>query len=253
MFNKREVAQCLFTAVRKSFAAQKKKDGIDRGISLIFHSDGKGLSYHPHIHCLVSIGGLTKKQQWVERSFSYNDIESTYRSVLKKELVKLVKSKDFRNPPGMDCLKEIFSLHDKSFRIFQSQVYKSGEGVLSYLSKSIKSGPITEDDILEYNDKEVILKCRDSKETVTLKVEEFILRYLNHIPPKKFMVVRNLGLYANTNANKTKEYKRGLGIEIDEGEYQIPKLVCPKCGKQVVRVEGMSKKKLNQCCLEKCA
>lgn len=255
MFNKKQVAACLFAAVKKGFAVQRKNDGIQRGILSIFHSSGKGLSYHPHIHCLVSMGGFTKEQEWLEKSFSYNAIESVYRKELQKELVKLVKSKCFRNPPELDCVKEILSLDDKSFRIFQSEVYKTGEGVLSYLSKKLKNGPITENDILDYNDKEVILKYREGKEqeTITLKVEDFIIRYLNHIPPKGFMIVRNLGLYSSKKANQTKEYKKELGIEIDESEYKIPKLVCPKCGKQVVPVEGMNKKKLKKFCLKKCA
>lgn len=255
MYNKKEVAGCLFKAVRKSFNTCRKNDRIKRGILSIFHSDGRGLSYHPHIHCLVSIGGLTKEQEWIEKRYSYNDIESAYREELKKELLTLVKGESFRNPPDMDCVKEILSLDDKSWRIFQTQVYDTGEGVLAYLSKNIKSGPITENDIVEYNENEVILKYREgkNKEKITLKTEEFILRYLNHIPPKGFMVVRNLGLYSNSKSEETKEYKRGLGIEIDESEFEIPKLVCPKCGKQVVPVVGMSKKKLKKFCLKKCA
>lgn len=255
LFNKRKIANCMFSSVKKSFAKYRKKDRLERGIHLVFHSSGKGLSYHPHIHCLVTGGGFTKERQWVEKSFAYSKIENTYREELKKELINLVKSEGFYNPSGMDCIKEILTLKDKEWRIFQSEVYKTGEGVLAYLSKSIKSGPITEKDILDFNDKEVILQYGEGKEKeiIKLKVEDFIIRYLNHIPPKQFMIVRNLGLYSSRKVNSTKAYKKELGIEIDERKYEIPKRVCPDCGKQVVPVVGMGKKKLKEYCLGKCA
>jgi hypothetical protein len=251
LYNKREVANCLFNAVKKSFEKYRKIDGLERGILLTFHSNGKGLSYHPHVHCLVTGGGFTQQQKWVEKSFPYTKIETEYREQLKKDLVALVKSRNFIHPTELDCLKEILTLDDKSWRIFQSEVYKTGEGVLSYLSKSLKSGPVTEDEILEYNDKEVTLKY--GEETIKLQIKDFIFRYLNHIPPKGFVAVRNLGLYSNKKTEETKEYKRKLGIEIDEREWELPKMVCPKCGRQVVPVDAIDKKKLKKYFSKKCA
>lgn len=255
LYNKREISNCLFKAVKKSFEKLRKRDGLKRGIFLTFHSNGKGLSYHPHIHCLVTGGGLTNQKEWVDKSFSYNDIEAEYREQLKKDLLTLIKSKDFKHPPELDCVKEILTLNDKSWRIFQSQVYKTGEGVLSYLSKNLKSGPITENDIVDYNDQEVFIKYGEGKsqETIKLKIQDFILRYLNHIPPKGFMIVRNLGLYSNREIKETKKYKKGLGIEIDEREWELPKMVCPKCGSQVAPVDDIDKKKLKKYFSKKCA
>lgn len=255
LYNKRKVSNCLFAAVKKSFMKYRKKDGLDRGVMLTFHSSGKGLSYHPHIHCLVTGGGFTKQKEWLEKSFSYNEIETEYREQLKEDLVALVKSKGFRQPPELDCLKVILTLDNKCWRIFRSEVYKTGEGVLSYLSKNLKSGPISENDILDYNDKEVTLKYGEGKdqEIIKLQIKDFIIRYLNHIPPKRFMIIRNLGLYSSRKTKETKEYKKSLGIEIDEREWESPKLVCPKCGKQVVRIEDLDKKKFEGYFSKKCA
>ena len=255
LYNKREVSNCLFTAVKKSFKKYRKKDGLERGILLTFHSSGKGLCYHPHIHCLVTGGGFTEQQKWIEKRFPYNDIETEYREQLKKDLVALVKSRDFIHPTELDCIKEILTLDDKSWRIYKSEVYKTGERVLSYLSKSLKSGPITENDILDYNDQEVFIKYGEGKyqEIIKVKIKDFIIRYLNHIPPKRFVVVRGLGLYSNRRSKETKEYKKGLGIEIDERKWELPKMVCPKCGEQVVPVDAIDKKKLKKYFSKKCA
>jgi hypothetical protein len=255
LYNKRETSNCLFKAIKKSFENQRKKDGLKRGILLTFHSSGKGLSYHPHVHCLVSKGGFNQQQKWVEKYFSYNDIEDEYRKQIKKALIGLVKKNGFIPPPEMDCIKEILTLKNKSWRIYQSQVYKTGEGVLTYLSKKIKSGPITENDIVDYNDKEVTLKYGEGNtgEVIKLKIKDFIFRYLNHIPPKGFMVVRNLGLYSNRKIKEIKEYKKLLGIKIDESKWEPPKWVCPKCGNQVVPVDDIDKKKLKNYFLKNCA
>ena len=253
LYNKREVSNCLFRGVKKSFEKYRKQDGIKRGILLTFHSNGKGLSYHPHIHCLVTGGGFNETQKWVEKSFPYTAIEAGYRKQVKKDLITLVKSEDFIHPPEMDCLKKIHTLDNKSYRIYKSQVYKTGEGVLAYLSKKIKSGPITEDNIVDYNNEEVTLKYREGKkeEVIRLKTKDFIWRYLNHIPPKGFLVIRNLGLYSNRKIKEIKEYKKEQGIKIDESKWEPPKRVCPKCGKQVVPVDDLDKKEIKRLFFEK--
>lgn len=44
----------------KSFAHDKKHLGADTGMIAILHTWGQNLSLHPHIHCIVPGGGLTK-------------------------------------------------------------------------------------------------------------------------------------------------------------------------------------------------
>jgi endogenous inhibitor of DNA gyrase (YacG/DUF329 family) len=247
LYNKAKTANCMFAAVRKSFRKLHKHDGTERGIVLVFHSHGQGLSYHPHVHCLVSFGGFTDDQKWQEKRISYDTIEEIYRNELQKQLIKMVKSEGFRRPPEMDCLEEIISRSSEKWRIFESEVYKTGNGVLAYLAQHIKSGVITENEIISYDEREVVFRQgHGSNMSISrLKTEDFIVRYLNHIPPKDFRVVRNIGLYANRNVEDTKEYKRILGIEIDERKWEIPKRICPECGKTVIPVSEEDKKKIH--------
>ena len=250
LYNKSAVANSMFKAVGWCFKKLQKKDGVERGIILVFHSNGKGLSYHPHVHCLVTFGGFTKDERWDEKRISYEKLEEVYRNRLQKELVKVVKSNGFVNPPGMKCLDEIINRSSGKWKIFESEVYKTGEGVLTYLSRHMKSGVISEREIVDYNKDEVIFKDGHGsrQEIYKLKTEEFVLRYLNHVPVKNFRVVRNMGLYSSRKVEETKEYKKSLGVEIEEKKWEMPKRRCPECGREVEPVSEEDKKKLKKYC-----
>jgi hypothetical protein len=81
------------------------------------------------------------------------------------------------------------------------------------------------------------------KVIVKLKREEFIRRYLNHIPLNGFRIIRNYGIYSSRLKDKTKELRRQtFGECSEEPEYapQIPK--CPVCGKELSIVKSCSVK-----------
>ena len=251
LYNKAQVADCLFKAVAKGFKKVKKKDRIERGIMLVFHSNGRGLSYHPHIHCLTTFGGFTADGRWVEKRIAYDCLEKTYKEELKNQLLILAASEKFRNPPGMDCKKEIVNGESENWKIFDSEAYKTGEGVAAYLSRHIKSGVVSSSEIVSYNEQEVVIRDGKGKnrEYTRLKTEEFMMRYLNHIPPKGYRVIRNMGLFSTVKVQKTMEYKKELGLEVEERELEIPRRTCPDCGRTVVAVTEENKKKFEKSCM----
>ena len=48
------------------FAKDEKYLGANPGIISVLHTWGQQLSFHPHIHCIVSGGGITTDNQWKE-------------------------------------------------------------------------------------------------------------------------------------------------------------------------------------------
>jgi len=203
LYNKAEVANCMFSAVTQIFKRLQKKDGMERGLILVFHSNSKQLSYQPHVHCLVSFGGFTQDQRWIEKRLSSAAIESQYKNLLQKHLLRLINSNGFRIPPGMQCTEEILNRYMQKWRIFGSEIYKTGEGVLAHMTQHIKQGVISEKEIIDFDKNEVIFKQGNGLEIeiVKLKVGDFIVRYLEHIPPQGFKMVWNIGLYANRSAS----------------------------------------------------
>ncbi len=60
----------FFKAVSQTLmelCSDSKYLGATPGITAVLHTWGQNLSFHPHIHCIVTGGGLTRDQKW--RSF----------------------------------------------------------------------------------------------------------------------------------------------------------------------------------------
>ena len=67
--NQPKLYSLLFRAVSETLlelAADKKYLGAALGFNSILHTWGQNLSYHPHVHCIVPAGGLTKIRTWAE-------------------------------------------------------------------------------------------------------------------------------------------------------------------------------------------
>jgi len=45
------------------FSKDKKYLGATAGITMVLHTWGQNLSFHPHVHCIVS-GGAIKNERW---------------------------------------------------------------------------------------------------------------------------------------------------------------------------------------------
>ena len=62
-----EMYNLLFTtawSVIKTFSEDEKHLGAKAAMISILHTWGQNLSYHPHLHCIVPAGGITKDGKW---------------------------------------------------------------------------------------------------------------------------------------------------------------------------------------------
>lgn len=69
LFQNQEISyDLMFRAVwdtLRELSADKKYLGAEIGVTSILHTWGQQLVYHPHIHCIVSGGGITKSGKWI--------------------------------------------------------------------------------------------------------------------------------------------------------------------------------------------
>jgi hypothetical protein len=94
--------------------------------------------------------------------------------------------------------------------------YDYADGVVTYLGRYLKGGPIKENRFISLNGQEVTFRTRPTKtqpnrKKVTLSVNDFIRRILLHIPIPGAQNVRSFGLYANTCREKLNHARTILG------------------------------------------
>jgi hypothetical protein len=198
----------LFTtawSTLQSFAADPKHLGAHTGMISILHTWGQTLSLHPHLHCVVPGGGLTKAGHWKPaRSkgkylFPVKAMSKVFRARYAAGLRKA-----FINEP-----KEFFnSLFKKEWVVYAKQPFGGPEQVMEYLSRYTHKVAISNHRLLDVSNASVTFGYKDYrqngfKKEMTLDALEFIRRFSMHILPKGFVRIRHYGILASSVKSAT--------------------------------------------------
>ncbi len=208
-YNEALFSKIIFQASQETLSkllSDERHGGIKPGILMALHTWGRQLNLHPHTHCLVTAGGLGRQGNWKDLGdflLPSKVIRSVYRGTLQGLVKAAFESGDLCLPP--DMTREAFwkmyrSLYEKSWSVRIEERYEHGKGVLLYLARYCKGGPVdprqlkrVESDVVEMS----YLDHRDKRIKVQrLKPQEFIRRVLLHVPPQGLHTVRYYGLYA---------------------------------------------------------
>ena len=204
--NRAAMQDLLFRAVAETLSVlsrDRKYLNAQPGYLLTLHTWGRNLSLHPHIHCLISHGGLGKGDQWVEPRR-----KSLFPARVMMQLFRGKFLSALRNEPDLVLPKDIREarlralinrLGRKPWVVHCCKPYPHGKGVASYLSRYVRSGPINNRQLRRVDNDRVVFRfrnhrtSRDSKQT--LRPAQFILRLCDHIPQRSKPTIRYYGLY----------------------------------------------------------
>ena len=152
--------------------------------------------YHPHVHLLVSLGGVGTAGRWVTpRHADYlvpaRALAEVFRGMMASALRR---SRLYRQVPRSAWRKDW---------VVDAQHAGSGETVLEYLARYVHRVAIANSQIDAITDAGVRFHYRDRKsDTVrscTLEPLVFLSRFLQHVLPRGFAKVRSYGLLAPRN------------------------------------------------------
>lgn len=227
----------------KQLLADEKYLGAEVGMLSALHTWGRTLSFHPHVHVLVSGGGL-KGKEWktVKNDFllPVGVIKAKFRgkwlSWLNEayEAGELTLPSDWTPQHWKKVLREIAR---KTWNVRIQNGYRHGKGVATYLSRYMRGGPIKDHRIVSADEKTVSFRYRDHRDhavkTLPLSPEHFISRVLWHVPVKGQHSVRYYGLYTAAAVEKRQRVRECLGVEEETAPEptESPARECPKCGR----------------------
>jgi hypothetical protein len=215
--NQKVMYNLLFRSVSETLMElgnDPKHLGARIGLMCILHTWGQSLIDHPHIHCVVTGGGLSSEEcRWIScrKGFfiAVRVISTLFRGKLLDYLKRHYESGDLVFPGNIDYLKEppAFETFRKQFYYKKWVVYckppfNGVEGVLQYLSRYTHRIAISNHRILKLEDGKVSFLWRDysdgdKEKIMTLDAHEFIRRFLLHVLPDRFVKIRHYGLLAN--------------------------------------------------------
>ena len=189
-------------AVERMFEDRFKKLRVRPGIIAVVHFTGRDMKWNPHIHMIVTEGGLTPWGEWKKHAYwpymkmsAYWKYEVLNRlrfhlrdSLEAKAVVDREWTMSFKDGTNGYVVKHYRDLGDM-------------EGLGSYLARYVRHPPIGESRILGFDDEGVRIRYEWDNEVheTTVTTDDFVRSLLSNIPPKGFHVVRWYGLYSPTH------------------------------------------------------
>lgn len=235
--NKKVMYTLLFNSVSKTLkqlSSDKKYLGVGQiGYISVLHTWGQNLLDHPHIHTIVTGGGLSKdKKTWISSKKDYfinvKVLSQRFRSIFLVGLKELYKSKElhFHGKLKKFKWKNVFQklidkLFVKSWVVHSEANYSDPKNIFDYLGRYVQKVAISNNRIIKIEDGKVHFSYTDyadngKKKIMVLDVYEFIRRFLLHVLPKRFVKIRYYGLLSFKNRKEKLELcRKFLGVMED--------------------------------------
>ena len=222
------------------------------GFISTLHTWGRSLNLHPHIHTLVTAGGLTAEGNWKGVEGDYllpvKQVKALYRGKFQSKIKALLLSDEVNIPPKQSkesLLKVHKALYKKEWSVRIQEKYAHGKGVLIYISRYLGSSPIKSNQIeLIHHNKEVLFSYwshrNKKKEIMRMKMTEFLKKYLVHQAQPRVHTVRYYGLYSGSSKRKREACIAELGKTTYQKERRkeditnlAHEVLCSCCGREM--------------------
>jgi hypothetical protein len=272
LHNQRRLYDLLFqtaAATLLTLAADPKRLGAQVGFTAILHTWGQNLLFHPHLHCVVTGGGLSLDgQRWIAGKPHY------FLPV--RVLGKLFRGKflaGLKDAYQAGCLRlegSVARLADprafqrlldagyaRNFNVYAKPPFGGAEQVFRYLGRYSHRVAISNHRLRDVTDTHVQFDWKDyasgnQVRPMRLDMDEFIRRFLLHVLPKGFVRIRHYGLLASINVpGKLEKCRRLLGGDCQPKPSTVAKtwiervlewtgqdlMSCPRCQGPLTRRE----------------
>jgi hypothetical protein len=265
--NQKLIYSLLFKAVSETLtelARDSKHLGAEIGFMAILHTWSQTLIHHPHLHCLVTGGGLSlDRKRWIcsKKDFfiPVHVLSCLFRGKFLDGLKKEYEAGELKFPGQIEELKEtpifkrfLTNLYHQVWVVYCRPPLKDPEKVMDYLGRYTHRVALSNDRLVKMEGNQVTFRWRDSSDNnkiklITLKALEFIRRFLLHVLPGQFVKIRYYGILSHrSRKTKLSRCKKLLGVVILEESKEVPKepwqdlltritginpRICPHCGK----------------------
>lgn len=185
--------------------------GAQLGITAVLHTWTRELLVHPHLHCVVSGGGLCcAASSWVPLKdphflFPVHVIGALFRGKFldalrqarTRGLLRLEGvCQHLADPDAFDRFTA--ALQQTSWVVFSQAPVDGPSHIFNYLGRYIHRVAISDQRLLHVDSQAVTFLTKDGN-TCTLDGAEFVYRFLQHVLPPRFVKIRHYGLYASGN------------------------------------------------------
>jgi hypothetical protein len=208
-------------ATLRDVAANPQRLGAVVGVLMVLHTWGQNLHHHPHVHCVVTGGGLScdpsgqidPAPRWVACRPGFllpvRVLGRVFRGKFLDGLGRLFEEGKLLLPGRLRSLAEPRArvawwkmLYATDWVVYSKPPFGGPEQVLKYLARYTHRVALSNSRLESLADGRVTFRIKDyadggRTQRLTLDAEEFLRRFVQHVLPKGFVKVRHYGLLAN--------------------------------------------------------
>ena len=230
--NRKVLYNLLFQAsagALQSIARDPKHLGADIGFFSILHTWGQNLMLHPHIHSVVTGGGLSPdRKRWISTKpgffLSVHVLSRRFRTLLLDALLRAFEQDQLRFQGPIEALRDplafkrcLQALFQIEWVVYAKPPFGGPQQVLEYLGRYTHRVAICNQRLLDFDGERVTFQYKDYRRSgqergkqMTLDGGEFIRRFMLHALPPGFQRIRHYGILASSQKRTSLPLARQL-------------------------------------------
>jgi len=204
-----------------ALVAQLKRQAVKLGYIVVLQTAGRSATYNPHLHVILTDGGLLADGRW--QRLGYVPYDLLHRS-WQQHVLEMIATRLAGDAQAEGLVAEMRRRYPKGFVAYlQGDVRPRMRQLARYLAKYVVSPPMALSRIIAYDRERgsVTYWYRDhlkqgKKSVETVSRETFIGRMVQHILPKGFVRIRYYGLQATCILKQVREKLAALHIAVQQ-------------------------------------
>jgi len=250
--NKAEIYDLLFKAASQTMltiAGDPEHLGAKIAITAVLHTWGSAMTHHPHVHMIVTGGGISPDgSRWIASRPDYlvpvEVLSALFRGRMLGMLIdahaagRLKFFGNYRHLADTHAFRVYLGpLWTTDWFVYAKRPFAGPEQVLAYLSRYTHRVAISNSRLISADASGVTFSYKDYRlegperyTTMTLEPGEFIRRFLMHVLPKGFHRIRHYGLLANGGAKRAEKLARARELIAAAPQFTPPPPLPPHTG-----------------------
>jgi hypothetical protein len=184
-----------------------KRLGGELGVTMVLHTWTRELHFHPHVHAIVTGGGLSDDDaRWVRARQDFLFPVRVMGALFRGKMLAALEGAHARGPLDLGGL-DVRALRSKSWIVYAKRPFGGPEQVIRYLGRYTHRVGISNQRLVSMDERGVTFRTKDGN-AVTVAGREMLARFVQHVLPPRFVKIRHYGLHASSHAKTRLEIAR---------------------------------------------
>lgn len=197
--NRERMFALMFEAASKTvliLSRDEKRLGGTPALTMVLHTWTRDLTFHPHLHAIVSAGAFSPEGAWLASRKGYlfpvKVMALLFRRLFREALLTARDKGELTVAAELDApmRRALFETH---WHVYAKAPFGGAEQVFTYLGRYTHRVGISNARILSMDGRGVTFATKDGR-TCSLPGVEFLRRFLLHVLPRGFHKIRHYGL-----------------------------------------------------------